>query len=78
MEPTLFERIIMAQLHDKGIDIIKQKVSEGEEKYKCFRLDHNGILWFDGRLVVPKNPKLRKQIVVVKTPAGWCNAPAEP
>ena len=78
VEPTLFDQVIMAQLHDKGVGIIKQKLSEGEEKNKFFRVDHKGILWFDGRLVVPRNPKLRKQIVVVKTPAGWCNAPAEP
>jgi hypothetical protein len=62
VEPTLFDQVIMAQLHDKGVRIIKQKLSEGEEKYKFFRVDHKGILWFDGRLVVPKNPELRKQI----------------
>ena len=47
IEPTLFDQVIMAQLHDKGVGIIKQKLSEEEEKYKCFRLDHKGILWFD-------------------------------
>ena len=62
VEPTLFDQVIMAQLHDKGVGIIKQKLSEGEEKNKFFRVDHKGILWFDGRLVVPKNPELRKQI----------------
>ena len=50
-------------MHDKGVGIIKQKLSEEEEKYKCFHLDHKGILWFDGRLVVPKNPELRKRIL---------------
>jgi len=63
IEPTLFDQVIMAQLHDKGVGIIKQKLSEEEEKYKCFHLDHKGILWFDGRLVVPKNPELRKRIL---------------
>ena len=62
IEPTFFDQVVMAQLHDKGVRIIKQKVLEGEEKYKCFRLDYKRILWFDGRLVVPKNPELRKQI----------------
>jgi hypothetical protein len=33
------------------------------DKYKCFRQDSKGILWFGDRLVVPKNPKLRKNIV---------------
>ena len=63
VEPTLFDQVAMAQMHDKGVGIIKQKLAEGEEKYKCFRLDHKGTLWFDGDLVVPKNPELRKQIL---------------
>jgi hypothetical protein len=33
----------MAQVHDKGVEIIKQKVLEDERKYKCFRVDHKGI-----------------------------------
>jgi len=58
VEPTLYEQVIMAQLHDKGVGIIKQNLSEGEKKYKCFCLDHKGVLWFDGRLVIPKNHEL--------------------
>jgi hypothetical protein len=53
----------MAQLHDKGVKIIKQKLSQGEEKYKYFHQDHKGILWFESRIVIPKNPELRKQIL---------------
>ena len=60
VEPTLHDQIIMAQLQDKGIGIIKQKLSQGEERYKCFRQDHKGVLWFESRLVVPKNHDLRK------------------
>ena len=63
VEPTLYDKVIMAQLHDKSVGIIKQKVVEGENKYKCFRVDHKGILWFEDRLVVPKNHELRKQIL---------------
>ena len=63
VEPTLYDKVIMAQLHDKSVGIIKQKVLEGENKYKCFRVDHKGILWFEDRLVVPKNHELRKQIL---------------
>ena len=63
IEPTLYDRVIMAQVHDKGVGIIKQKVLEGEQKYKCFHLDHKGILWFESCLVVPKNQELRKQIL---------------
>ena len=63
VEPTLYDKVIMAQLHDKSVGIIKQKVVEGENKYKCFRVVHKGILWFEDRLVVPKNHELRKQIL---------------
>jgi hypothetical protein len=34
----------MAQLHDEGVKIIKQQLAQGEEKYKCFQVDHQGIL----------------------------------
>jgi len=58
VEPTLYDQVIMAQVNDKGVRIIKQKVLEGERKYKCFQVDHKGILWFESRLVVPKNQEL--------------------
>jgi hypothetical protein len=41
----------------------KQKLSQGEEKYKYFRQDHMGVLWFESRIVVPKNQELRKKIL---------------
>jgi len=63
VEPTLHDQIIMAQLHDKGVGIIKQKLSQWERKYKCFCQDHNRVLWFESHLVVPKNHDLRKQIL---------------
>ena len=63
IEPTLYDQVIMAQVHDKGVGIIKQKVLEGEQKYKCFRVGHKGILWFESRLVVHKNQELQKQIL---------------
>jgi hypothetical protein len=53
----------MSQLHDEGIKIIKLKLSQGEAKYKCFHTDHQGILWFNNRIVVPKDHQLRKQIL---------------
>jgi hypothetical protein len=34
IESTLQDRIIMLQLHDEGIKIIKSKLSQGEAKYK--------------------------------------------
>jgi hypothetical protein len=53
----------MAQLHDEGIKIIKENLSQGETKYKCFRVEHEGVLWFEFCLVVPKNHQLRRQIL---------------
>jgi hypothetical protein len=44
IESTLQDRIIMSQLHDEGIKIIKSKLSQGEAKYKCFHTDHQGVL----------------------------------
>jgi hypothetical protein len=63
IESTLPDRIIMSQLHDEGIKIIKLKLSQREAKYRCFHTDHQGVLWFNNRIVVPKNHQLRKQIL---------------
>jgi hypothetical protein len=56
VEPTL-------QIGDKGVQVIKEMIKQKAEKYKCFRQDSKGILWFGDRLVVPKNPELRKKIL---------------
>jgi hypothetical protein len=50
IESTLQDRIIMSQVHDEGIKIIKLKLSQGEAKYKCFHTDHKGVLWFNNRI----------------------------
>jgi hypothetical protein len=63
IEATLWDNIVLAQQHNKGVRIIKQKLAQGEGKYKCFRVDSEGILWFNERIVVPKDHKLRKQIL---------------
>jgi hypothetical protein len=63
VEPTLQDQIIMAQLSDKGVQIIKENLHQKTEKYKCFRQDGKGILWFESRLVVPKNKDLKKKIL---------------
>jgi hypothetical protein len=60
---TLHDGGIISQLHDGGIKIIKQKLSQGDAKYRCFHTDHQGVLWFNNRIVVPKNHQLRKQIL---------------
>jgi hypothetical protein len=63
VEPTLHEQIVMAQIGDKGVQVIKEMIEQKAERYKCFRQDSKGILWFGDRLVVPKNPELRKKIL---------------
>jgi hypothetical protein len=61
VEPTLHEQIVMAQIGDKGVQVIKDMLEQKVDKYKCFRQDSKGILWFGDRLFVPKNPELRKK-----------------
>jgi hypothetical protein len=63
VEPTLHEQIVMAQIDDKGVQVIKEIIEQKVDKYKCFRQDSKGILWFGDRLVVPKNPELRKKLL---------------
>jgi hypothetical protein len=63
VDPTLLDQIIMAQLGDKGVQIIKENLNQKVGKYKCFRQDSKGILWFEDRLVVPKNRDLKKKIL---------------
>lgn len=64
MESTLQDQIIMAQLSDKGVKIIKEKLPQKVKKYKCFCQDNKGILWFEDRLVIPKG-------LTPKTDLGW-------
>jgi hypothetical protein len=63
VEPTLQEQIIMAQIGDKDVQVIKEMLNEKVDKYKFFRHDNKGVLWFEDILVVPKNPELRKKIL---------------
>jgi hypothetical protein len=63
MEPMLHEQIVMAQIGDKGVQVIKEMLEQKVDKYKCFRQDNKGVLWFGDRLVVPKNLELRKKIL---------------
>jgi hypothetical protein len=53
----------MAQIGDKGVQVIKEMLNRKVDNYKCFRQDSKGVLWFEDRLVVPKNPELRKKIL---------------
>jgi ribonuclease HI len=63
VEPTLLDQIVLAQLSDKGVQIIIENLNQKVEKYKCFCQDRKGILWFEDRLVVPKNRGLKMRIL---------------
>jgi multidrug efflux pump subunit AcrB len=47
VEATLKDNIVLAQQRNKGVRIIKQKITQGEGKYRCFRVDPEGVLWFN-------------------------------
>jgi hypothetical protein len=47
VEATLRDDIVLAQQHSEGVGIIKQKITQGEKKYKCFQVDPEGVLWFN-------------------------------
>ncbi|WVZ63432.1 hypothetical protein U9M48_013066 [Paspalum notatum var. saurae] len=61
IEPTIKEQIIVAQKQDKGMAYIHERIDD--EKRACLTLDDQGVLWFKGRLVVPKDMELRKNIL---------------
>jgi hypothetical protein len=54
--------IIAAQSFNTGVTHIKRRLTEGDHKVNCFRVDEEGTLWFKDRLVVLKNHGLRKKI----------------
>jgi hypothetical protein len=57
----LESRIIEGQKTDKGIFHIKEKMKS--EPSKHFRIDEQGVLWFDDRLVIPKDHELRNKLM---------------
>jgi hypothetical protein len=61
-ESNLYDRIVLAQLNDEGVQLIKQKLDEEDPKYSCFHKDSKDVVWFEQHLVVPADLKLRKEI----------------
>jgi hypothetical protein len=61
LESTLIDQIVEAQKTDAGITHIKEHMAM--DPTTCFHMDNKGILWFKNRLVVPKVPELRQQIL---------------
>jgi hypothetical protein len=58
---TLESKIIEVQKIDKGIFHIKEKMKK--EPTKHFRVDEQGVLWFNDRLVVPKDRELKNELM---------------
>jgi hypothetical protein len=58
---SLESKIIEGQKTDKGIFYIKEKIKE--EPFKYFRVDEHDVLWFDDRLVVPKDRELNNKLM---------------
>jgi hypothetical protein len=62
-ESYLYDRIVTAQRNDEDIQNIKQKLAEGDPKYTCFQKDHQDVIWFGKRLVVPVDQEIKKIIL---------------
>jgi hypothetical protein len=62
-EPDLYDQIVTAQRNDEDIQTIKQKLAEGDPKYTCFQKDHQDVVWFGKRLVVPIDSEIKKIIL---------------
>jgi hypothetical protein len=61
-ESNLDDGIVTAQRNDEDIQVIKQKLAEGDPKYTCFQKDQKDVIWFGRRLVVPVDLEIRKTI----------------
>jgi hypothetical protein len=62
-ESELYDRIVTAQRTDDDIQNIKRKLAEGDPKYTCFQKDHQDVIWFGKRLVVPVDPEIKKIVL---------------
>ena len=60
-QPSLVERIKVAQIHDEEIIKIKEKMQS--ERSSDFQLHEDGSLWMQGRLCVPNDAELRKEVM---------------
>jgi hypothetical protein len=61
LESILLQRIIDGQRNHKGMKYIHERIEA--DKMNCFRKDDQGIVWFNNRIVVPKNDDVRQQIL---------------
>ena len=63
LTPTLRDRIVEAQKNNAGMEKIRQRLMGNDPKAACFHQDGERVLWFNNRLVVPKDLELQKQIL---------------
>ena len=56
-------KIVAARKIDIGMEKIRQRLAGNDPKAACFHQDSEGVLWFDNRLVIPKDLELRKRIL---------------
>src|SRR3954463_2284781 len=61
VKPTLEDQIIVAQRRARGVRRIKENIARGVAK--CFSRDSKGTVFFENRLVLPKNRELRQLIL---------------
>jgi hypothetical protein len=61
LESVLLQKIIDAQRSDKGMKHIHEKIEA--DKANCSRKDDQGIVWFNNRIVVPKDTDVCQQIL---------------
>jgi hypothetical protein len=61
LESVPLQKIIDAQRSDKGMKHIHEKIEVG--KANCFRKDDQGVVWFNDRIVVPKDTDVCQQIL---------------
>ncbi|KAK6137827.1 hypothetical protein DH2020_028430 [Rehmannia glutinosa] len=61
LQPTLREMIKEAQSRDQFLNKMKRRVREGN--IKGFVIADDGVLTYEGRLCVPKDGELRKEIL---------------
>jgi hypothetical protein len=61
LESVLLQRIIYAQRNDEGMKHLHEKMEA--DKANCFREDDQGVVWFNNRIVVPKNDEIRQQFL---------------
>jgi hypothetical protein len=61
LESIILQKIIDAQKDNLGMKHIREKIRAGTAK--CFKEHNQGVIWFNNRIVVPKNEELRQQIL---------------